>query len=145
MVVQTVTIAHILVASAWFGHKLLIPRDVKLSARHPESASLLFERMARAQRFGIGAGVATLGTGIWLVYLTTGPADAMLGTYVAFAAVIAMFVVGATVARPAWNRVRIAIEAGSTPDAVGGATGFGRALNLESLLWVFALTMMVIG
>lgn len=143
--IQTVTIFHILLASAWFGHKLLIPRDVRMSARHSESGSLLIERMGRAQRLGVGAGVGTLGTGIWLVDLTTGFGGAAVETYVALAAVLAMFVVGAAVARPAWNRVRIAIEAGNTPDAVGGATGFGRALNLESLLWILALIMMVVG
>jgi hypothetical protein len=135
-------ILHVLLAAAWFGHKLLIPRDVRVSVRHPASASLLIERMSRAQRLGILTGLGTLATGLWLVYLTTGFLDAAINTYVALGAVLVMFVVGATLARPAWNRIRYAVEAEDIPTAAAAVSGFNRAVNLESLLWILALTMM---
>lgn len=142
---QAALILHILIGAAWFGHKLLIPRDIRVSVRHEESAGYLIERMRRAQRLGIVAGLGTLATGIWLMALTTGIADASVETYLAIGAVLAMFVVGAVVAQPAWKRIREAIETGDIPGAAAGANGFNRALNFESVLWVFALTMMVIG
>lgn len=143
-VIEVVTIIHIAVAAAWFGHKLLIPRDVRVSVREPVSGKLLVDRMRRARIFGVGSGVLTLGTGIWLVTLTTGFAGAPITIHIALGAVVAMFLVGALVARPAWKRVENAIEVGDTPAAVGGANAFNSALNLESLLWILALAMMII-
>lgn len=137
-------ILHITLAAAWFGQKLLVPRDVRNSVRNSETASLLVARVRRARNLGLVSGVGTLATGIWLVYLTTGFADAPIQTYVALGAVLAMFVVGAMAARPAWKQIEKAVREGDTPHAVGAAVGFGRALNLESLLWILALTMMVI-
>lgn len=143
-VTDAALIVHILFASAWFGHKLLVPRDVRVSVRQEESAGYLIERMGRAQRLGVVSGLGTLATGLWLMELTTGITDAAVETYIALGAVIAILVVGATATQPAWKRVRKAIEAGDIPAAAGGAGRFNRAINLESLLWVFALTMMVI-
>lgn len=141
---QVALILHVLFAAAWFGHKLLIPRDVRVSVRHPESAAFLIERMDRAKRLGMLTGLGTLATGVWLMDLTTGLTRARFEIYVALAAVLAMFLVGALYAGPAWNRIREAVDAEDTPGAVGGATAFNRALNLETLLWVLALTMMVV-
>ncbi len=137
-------ILHITIAAAWFGHKLLLPRDVRNSVRSSESAQLLIARVRRARNLGLVSGLGTLVTGLWLIYLTTGFASAPFQTYVALGAVLAMFVVGASAARPAWKEIEAAVREGDTPHAVGASIGFGRALNLESLLWILALTMMVI-
>jgi len=139
---ETVVILHVVFASAWFGHKLLIPRDVRVSVRTVESGQLLVDRMQRAQRLGIASGLGTLATGVWLTYLTTGFFDASVPTYVAFGVVLLMFVVGATAGRTSWNRIRDAIASNDVPGAAGGVSAFNRALNLESLLWILALTMM---
>jgi hypothetical protein len=143
-VIEVVTIVHIAVAAAWFGHKLLIPRDVRASVREPESGTYLVERIRRARTFGIVTGVLTLGTGIWLVILTTGFAAAPITIHIAMGAVIAMFFVGLFAAGPAWKRIERAIAAGDTPAAAGGANSLNNALNLESLLWILALVMMII-
>jgi hypothetical protein len=103
---------------------------------------MLIERMTRAQRLGIFTGVGTLGTGIWLVHLTTGLLDAPVTIHIALGAVILMFIIGATVARTSWNRIRDAITASDIPGAAAAVSAFNRALNLESLLWILALTMM---
>jgi hypothetical protein len=100
--------------------------------------------MGRARTFGIVSGILTLGTGIWLVTLTTGFAGAEVTIYVALGAVTAMLLVGALVVRPAWKRIEKAIDVGDTPAAVGGANAFNNALNLEGLLWILALAMMII-
>lgn len=142
--IEVVTIVHIAVAAAWFGHKLLIPRDVRTSVREPESGKYLVDRMRRARTFGIVSGLLTLGTGIWLVILTTGFDDAPITIHIAMGAVLAMFLVGFLVARPAWKRITSAIAVGDTPAAVGGAKSLNSALNLESLLWIVALAMMII-
>jgi hypothetical protein len=143
-VIEVVTIAHIAFAAAWFGHKLLIPRDVRVSVREADSGRNLVNRMRRAQRLGLVSGLLTLGTGVWLVTLTTGFADAPVTIHIALATVIGMFIVGFVAARPAWKRIKDAIEDGDTPRAVGGVASFNRAINLESLLWILALTMMII-
>ncbi len=143
-VIEVITIVHIAVAAAWFGHKLLIPRDVRVSVREPESGKYLVERMRRARTFGVVTGILTLGTGVWLVVMTTGFAGAPITIHIAIGAVLAMFVIGFLVARPAWKRVASAIEAGDTPGAVGEANSLNSALNLESLLWILALSMMIV-
>lgn len=142
--IEVLTVAHVAFAAAWFGHKLLIPRDVRVSVREPESGRNLVGRMRRAQSLGLFAGLLTLGTGLWLIILTTGFAQAPVTIHIALATVIGMFLVGFLAARPAWNRIKDAIDAGDTPGAVGGVTSFNRAINLESLLWILALTMMII-
>jgi hypothetical protein len=53
-----------------------------------------------------------------------------------------MFIIGATVARTSWNKIRDAITANDIPGAAAAVSAFNRALNLESLLWILALTMM---
>lgn len=98
--------------------------------------------MGRAQTLGIVSGLGTLASGIWLMHLTTGITNASVTTYLALGAVVAMFIVGAVVASPAWKRIRRAIEAEDVPSAAAGVTGFNRAITLESLLWILALTMM---
>ena len=100
--------------------------------------------MRRARTFGIVTGVLTLGTGIWLVILTTGFAGAPITIHIALGAVIAMLLVGLFAARPAWKRIASAIADGDTPAAVGGAKSLNSALNLESLLWILALSMMIV-
>ena len=137
-------ILHIAFAAAWFGHKLLIPRDVRQSVHDMADGDGLIRRMKRAERLGIGSGLGTLLTGIGLILLTVGFADTPIETYVGLAAVIAMFVVGAAVGRPAWNRIKASIEAGDAPGAAAGIKPFSRALALENLLWILALATMLL-
>ena len=143
-VLEALTIAHIAVAAAWFGHKLLIPRDVRTSVRDVEAGRNLIPRIQRAQTLGLTTGTLTLATGVWLMIETTGFAGAPLQIHIALGVVVMMFLVGFFLARPAWNRIRSAVVDGDTPSAAGGVSAFNRALALESLLWVLALTMMVI-
>lgn len=135
---------HIAFAAAWFGHRLLIPGDVRRSVHDMTDGEGLIRRMKKAERLGIGSGLGTLLTGIGLILLTDGFDDTPLNIYVGLGAVIAMFVVGAAVGRPAWNRIKASVEAGDVPQATAGIKPFVRALALENLLWILALATMLI-
>ncbi len=135
---------HVVLAAAWFGHKLLIPRDLRHSLREETELGGLVVRMRTAQRLGIGAGLGTVLTGVALVLSTTGFKEAPTRIYVALGAVILMFVVGALLAGPAWSRIEGSIAAGSHEKLGAAATTFNRALAVESLLWVVALTAMLV-
>ena len=104
-------IIHVAFAAAWFGHKLLVPRDIRASIHSRHEHMGLIQRIVRAERVGIVSGVGTLVSGIGLIVLTTGVAEAPLRIWLGLAAVLAMFVVGAVVARPAWRDVRGGLEA----------------------------------
>ena len=142
--IVAVKILHIAAAAVWFGHKLLIPGDVRTSIHDLPGAASFIDRMKRAERLGIAAGLVTLLSGLGLIYLVWGFAEAPLRIYFGLASALAMFVVGLTVARPAWQRIRLGIETGDIPAAAAGEVPFTRALALENLLWVLALGTMLV-
>lgn len=90
------------------------------------------------------SGLGTLATGIALIVLTTGFADAPLRIWLGLAAVIAMIMVGALVGSPAWREVRAGLEADDLPRAVSRVGALIRALRLEGLLWILALATMLL-
>ena len=143
MLVATKVI-HILFAAAWFGHKLLIPRDVRQSVHAMTDGEGLIRRMLRAERLGILSGSGTVLSGIGLIALTTGFAETSVWIYFGLAAAIGILIIGALVARPAWNEIKGGIETGDAPRAAGRVKPFTRALALESLLWIGALGSMVV-
>lgn len=143
-VVLLTKILHVAFAAAWFGHKLLIPRDVRHSIHNRHEHLGLIQRVVRAERLGIFSGLGTLATGIALILQTTGFADTPLRIWLGFAAVIAMFMVGALVGSPAWREVRTGLEANDLPHAVSRVGALIGALRLESLLWILALTTMLL-
>ena len=136
-------IIHIVAAAVWFGHKVLIPGDVRASIRDTTGSAALILRMKRAERAGIASGLVTVASGVGLIHLVFGFANAPLRIYIGLAAALAMFVIGATVARPAWQQITVGLEQGDTPGAAAGVGPFNRALVLENLLWVLALGTMV--
>lgn len=137
-------IIHVAFAAAWFGHKLLVPRDIRASIHSRHEHMGLIQRIVRAERVGIVSGVGTLVSGIGLIVLTTGVAEAPLRIWLGLAAVLAMFVVGAVVARPAWRDVRGGLEANDLPEAASRVGALVGALRLEALLWILALTTMLL-
>lgn len=137
-------ILHVTFAAAWFGHKVLIPRDLRQSMHDRHENVGLTKRMARAERLGIISGLGTLATGIGLIALTTGFADAPLRIWLGLAAVLAMFLVGGLVGSPAWRDVRAGLSDNDLPQAVSRVGALIGALRLEGLLWVLALTTMLL-
>lgn len=120
------------------------PRDVRQSIHDRDEWLNLISRMKRAESLGISTGLGTLGTGVWLVFLTTGFGDAPLTIYLALAAVLAMIAVGALVASPAWREIQRGLESEDLPRAAARLSSFTGALRLEGLLWILALTAMLL-
>lgn len=137
-------ILHVAFAAAWFGHKLLIPRDLRQSIHNRHEHMGLIRRVVRAERVGIVSGLGTLATGIALIVLTTGFAETPLRIWLGLAAVIAMVMVGALLGSPAWRDVRSGLEANDLPHAVSRVGPLIGALRLEGLLWILALTTMLL-
>lgn len=139
-----VKVLHIAFAAAWFGHKLLIPRDLDHSLQEQSLADGLVRRMRIAERLGIGAGLGTLLTGVGLVFMTTDWSEASLGIWIGLVAVLLMFVVGGSMARPGWMRIEAAVQEGALSKAQKETAVFKRTLAAENTLWIIALTAMLI-
>jgi len=136
-------VVHVLVAAAWFGHKLLVPHDLREVATAPAAADAAFvRRLERAQVLGIASGVATLATGLGL-YVWIGPGVVSSPIHIGLAVAIGMFAVGAGVARPGWDRLKAGMEAGDSGAIAAGATRLSRSLVLESGLWIVVLVTML--
>lgn len=143
--VVTLQILHIALAAAWFGHKLLIPGDIRASAKTtPDGASAFVGRLKRAERVGIGTGLGTLAAGIGLAYAVDA-STVGYGVWIGATLVLVAFVVGAIFARPASKRLKEAVIAGDRVAATVAGNRLSNMLGIEGLLWVGALTGMVIG
>jgi hypothetical protein len=136
-------ILHIAVAAAWFGHKLLIPGDLRSSLDDAESARRLMPRLARAEILGIATGLGTLVTGGLLVLLI-GPGSVSDGVWVGLGLVLTAIASGAIVARPASNRLRSAVASIDLTSARRDARRLSQLLLVESLLWSAALVAMLV-
>lgn len=136
-------IIHVAAAAAWFGHKLLVPRDIRMSLASPALATAMVSRMTGMARLGISAALVTLLSGAGLLWLDSWSASATLGLGI-FAALAAIGV-GASRARPAWAGVQRAVDVGDLTTAGAFGRRFSAWLHLESLLWIMALTAMIAG
>lgn len=137
-------VVHVAVAAAWFGHKLLIPADLRHATRGMTGPDpQLVTRIRRSQRLGIATGLGTLATGAFLVALI-GQNVVPFRIYIGLGLVLVMFLVGSIMARPAWATLKVSLEEGTRTTATSAARRLGRALNIESILWVAALITMVV-
>ena len=141
--VVALKIAHIAFAAAWFGHKLLIPGDVHESIRDVEGYPRFMARISRAQRLGLISGLLTLASGAWLIYEVYGLDAVPTRIWVGLGITVAIFLVGAFLARPAWGRIKAGLLIGEPAAASAGVVSFRRALLLDNLLWLLALGTMV--
>lgn len=142
--IAALRILHIVIAAAWFGHKLLIPSDVRASAATVRAqAGPFLRRLKRAERLGQWTGLGTLLSGValwWAVGFNT----VDIGVWVGAGLVLAAIVIGATSGRPASKRLRTAVEQGDRVEATIAGGQVNRVLGIESLLWLGALTAMVL-
>lgn len=142
--ITVVKVFHVAAAAAWFGHKLLIPADIRTATAGNGDAGLVFlARMERAQRLGLVSGVTTLLTGILLIVLI-GPTAMPLSIYLGLVLVVGMFIVGATRARPAWLQLRLSIVNSDRVSALKAGRALSQTLNIESTLWVAVLALMLL-
>jgi len=143
--VVALKILHIALAAAWFGHKLLVPGDIRTSAKiAPEGGAAFVGRLRRAQRLGIITGLGTLAAGVALAYAVD-VSTVGYGVWIGATLVVVAIVVGALFARPASNRLQEAVVAGDRVAATVAGNQLNNMLGVEGLLWVGALTGMVIG
>lgn len=134
---------HVLVAAAWFGHKLLVPGDIRAAVTDSvESTRGLLPRLKRAERFGQFSGVGTLVTGALMVWWV-GVDGVAVSIWVGFGLVLAAILTGAIVARPASNAFRALAEAGDRPGAAKAGRIITRVLAVESMLWAATLVLML--
>ena len=134
---------HIGVAAAWFGHKLLVPSDLKASVSGTvQQARDLLPRMGRAERVGQISGVGTLLTGAVLT-VAVGFETVGMGVHVGMGLVVTAIAIGALFARPASNRLKAAVEAGDLDAAKPEARRLSQILGIESLLWAATLVAML--
>lgn len=142
--ILTLRILHVAIAAAWFGHKLLVPADIRESVHAGDGeAEALLDRLRRAERFGVLSGLGTLLSGgalMWVVGIET----VSLWIWVGLALVIVAIGIGATVARPASKRLRAAVERGDRVEATVAGRQINRVLGLESMLWLGALVTMLV-
>lgn len=137
-------ILHVAFAAAWFGPRLLIPRDLRHSMHNRNEHLGLIRRIVRADRLAIVMGLGTLLTGVGLIALTGGFGETPLRIWLGLGAVLAMFVVASLVGSPAWREVRSGLEANDLPRAASRVGSLIGAIRLEGLLWVLALTTMLL-
>ncbi len=142
--IPALTIAHVAIAAAWFGHKLLIPGDIRTAVHAGQAESeALVARLRRAERFGILTGLGTLASGAALVWAVDA-ATVSLWIWVGLALVILAIGIGAFAARPASKRLVEAVEKADRVAATVEGRQISRVLGVESLLWLGALTTMLI-
>ncbi len=136
-------VVHIAAAAAWFGHKLMIPRDIRGSLAEHGRASEMIERVGAAAPLGIASALITVVSGVGLLVLNSWTASALLG--LGTMAALGAIAVGASSARRAWTSLVRAVNERDL--ALAGAFGrrFSRAIALENLLWLAALAAMVAG
>jgi hypothetical protein len=136
-------VVHIAAASAWFGHKLMIPRDIRRSISDQGQASAMVERVGAAAPLGIGAALVTIASGIGLLALNNWTATTLLG--LGIMAALGAVVVGASSARRAWAALEDAVRQSDLALAAAFGRRFSRSMAFENLLWLTALAAMVAG
>ncbi len=136
-------IVHIAAAAAWFGHKLMIPRDIRGSLADHSQASAMIERVGAAAPLGIASALVTVASGVGLLVFNSWTASALLG--LGIMAALGAIAVGASGARRAWQSLVGAVEQEDLALAAAFGRRFSRAMGLENLLWLAALAAMVAG
>ncbi|MEX1005523.1 MAG: hypothetical protein WD156_09155 [Acidimicrobiia bacterium] len=137
-------VVHVASAAAWFGHKLPIPRDIRVCLGvGGEAATAMVQRLTTSARLGIGAAVLTVLSGIGLLWNAGWSSSTLLG--VGILAAIGAIVLGATAARPAWDGLTAAVGRGETDVAAAYGRRFSRMFHLENVLWLAALAAMIAG
>jgi hypothetical protein len=134
---------HILSASAWLGATLWVAGDVRrtLALGRPHPAPLP-ARIAPAIGLDLGAGVATLVTGLAVMFYVGG--HPRTGIMIGFALTLVRIAVVAAGLRPAWKRLATRLAAGEdVPAADGAARRMAMFSGIAHTLWLLALATMV--
>ena len=137
-------ILHVAVAAAWFGHKLLIPGDIRRAVQSgDQGGEALLTRLRRAQRLGQWTGIGTLLSGAALIW-SVGVVTVGFWIWVGLGLVIVAIGTGAAVGGPASKRLFEAVSNGDRVEATVAGGQVNRVLGVEGLLWVGALATMMV-
>lgn len=137
---------HILSASVWFGAGLGVPGDIRRTIeRGRPHTDLLPDRVRRAGKMTMGAGLLTLLTGLGLIFNLGGFANVRPNVHAGFGLTLVLLVFGFGVTLPTWKRIAaiLSAEGGDLGEARRLAGRFAMFQGIEHLLWLVVLVLMV--
>jgi hypothetical protein len=138
-------LVHIASMAFWLAAGVSAPGDIRrtLALGKPHTTALV-ARVNRSACLTIGSAIATVLTGLALVFSQGGFGAMSARLHVGFALTLATFAVGATLANPAWQRIEKILQAdGDLDEARRHGRRFAGAFALESLLKVTILALMI--
>jgi hypothetical protein len=133
---------HVLSMATWLGAALWIPGDVKRTVAAGGDPAALGARVRPALALDLGAGLATIVTGVLLLFVHGLPLRTGLEAGSALGILLLALVAAAI--RPAWKRVEAALAAGDRTAAAAGARRLAALSGVGHLLWLAALALMVL-
>jgi putative copper export protein len=138
------TVMHITAAAAWFGHKLGLTGELRTSIHAMEgSRPDLAARVRRRTRIDAMAVTFTFLTGGGLVAVEgIGELSPTVLAGIGAAVVLVGVMIGMT--RPARRRLSDELFAGRRPESTAAAKAVARATAAEHVIWIVALTLMVV-
>lgn len=140
----TALVLHIAFAAIWFGHKLGLPGDARITARTMDGPQEgLIGRLKRAAGMDVLAAAGTFVTGGVLVY-RQGIDQVEWTVHAGVGAAVGMILVSVLMTRPVRRQLRDALAAGQRPEATAASRRLATAVNVEGLCWLVALVLMVI-
>ena len=134
---------HLFSVSVWIGGGLLPPWDASrsLALGKPHSAALI-GRLAVVGRILIAAGVATLATGLWLVFLNGGFREVSPRIHVGLGLTILVFAL-APFTEVSVSRIRQAVASDDDIGAIVHGRRFSLLASLEEVIRIAVLCLMV--
>ena len=143
---SSVKFIHILFASVWFGASILTSSDVRqtIEAGKPH-LEMLVRRISEAEKVGIVSGVATLLSGLAIVFLAGGFEFVSSGVSIGLGTTVMTFIVGVFLASPTWRRILSIIKRdGDLGQAKMLTSRFTAYMYIEHFLRTVTLAFMVI-
>ena len=138
-----VRILHLVSMALWLGAALWAPGDAKRSiAGGPAQVAGLSRRLVPALRVSVWAGVATLVTGLTLMFVSGAH---RIGIGVGFALTIVLLLLEMTIVLPAGRRIAGIVDRGGNLDEAGGMARKLTAMSgVAHFIWLAALVSMVL-
>ncbi len=137
-----VKLLHVASMAAWLGAALWAPGDVRRAlARGKVDADALSEQVGPALRLDIGAGIATIATGLVLFAWTGRP---RLGLEVGGALGFGLLALVAAGIVPTWRRIATRLAAGDEGGIAPLSRRFAALAGVGHVLWMLALALMVL-
>jgi hypothetical protein len=142
---SAVKLIHVLSIAIWFGPKLLVPADLRRAIADGAAAmEAAVRRINLVQKVTIAASMATLASGLAMIFLYGGFSAVPLRIHIGFGLTLAIFGLGAFGVDKTWARIRTGVKEGkdrSELDAWARRLSF--LMTLENVVWLAILLLMV--